>query len=484
MTDTSPIYLTLTFASHTERITVAWEADVLGTHTSRFNPPYSSTELPLVVRALDVLQFPNYPTPYNEEQRQLFHFSEEEQNCLADLKLWDTAMRVRADAPQHVGRTIYHALITDPTGAQALASVRNHATATNHPMVLHLRFPSDGVELAALPWELLWDEGPVPLLLSRGRLAACTRHLNLAQALPPTRPLQTPLHILAIAPQAHIPPSIRQEERTARLNAWQPLIESNQVSMEEVSPATRQAVVDAIQRRPPDIIHYYGHGRYINGEGALLFDAPGGGTSWISAFRLMPLLGTARMIVLHACRGAMVGVNDLLTGIAPSLSAAGVPLVIAMQQTIRIDAATRASGIIYCAIVEGSSVQDAVSLARQALFVEEDDQLSWYVPTLYIRSRETAPVYLTCTTPADAEATRDIQPSATTKIIIAKKKSHVHDAEMSGGEQSDQRISALDSSEVVRVKSHAEKGSQHRIEAEDESEVTDILLDDRPEKPK
>jgi hypothetical protein len=189
---------------------------------------------------------------------------------------------------------------------------------------------------------------------------------------------------------------VHTAERAARQTAWQSLTDQGQAQMREVSPATRSAVVDAIQSFKPDIIHYYGHGRYTD-AGALLFDEPNARHSWISVDRLMTLFGDARLVALYACQGAMLAADDNvspLTGIAQALSAAGVPLVLGMQLTTRIDAATRAAAKMYGALANGASVQDAVNQARQALYIEEDDQCSWYVPTLYIRSRDTGPVYI------------------------------------------------------------------------------------------
>jgi hypothetical protein len=41
----------------------------------------------------------------------------------------------------------------------------------------------------------------------------------------------------------------------------------------------------------------------------------------------------------------------------------------------------------------GRSLQEAVAHGRQVLFTETSDGASWYVPTLYIRSREAQPTY-------------------------------------------------------------------------------------------
>ncbi len=290
---------------------------------------------------------------------------------------------------------MYEALDADRNGGRALDIARNSALAEGRPLALNLRFPPEAVELASLPWELLWDDQPTPLLLSDGHLALCTRHLNLSKALPPPATQKLPLRLLVIAPRSDIPDNVREAERSARVETLQPLIDRDElVVVAEVSPATRAAVVDAVQQHKPDIVHYYGHGRYFEGVGSLLLDAPGGGRAWTAVDRLMTLLKGVRLVVLYACQGAAVSEHGLLTGIAPALSSAGVPIVIAMQHSIRISAATRMSRILYRELARGTSVQDAVNMARQSLYIEEDEQVSWFVPTIYIRASDTGPVYL------------------------------------------------------------------------------------------
>jgi hypothetical protein len=101
------------------------------------------------------------------------------------------------------------------------------------------------------------------------------------------------------------------------------------------------------------------------------------------------------LVVIHACQSAMVDEDGaLLTGIAPALSVvAGA--VVAMQLTVRIASATRFAQIFYDQLLgRGRSLQEAVVRGRHVLFTETRDGASWYVPTLYIRSRDQQPVYL------------------------------------------------------------------------------------------
>jgi hypothetical protein len=417
---------------------------------SRFVSPYRGTTPGLVLRALDMAQ------SLSDPQRLL---SPDEQARLLTLGLYHPGGWIVPDAGQRIGRTLYRALTADPRGAQALASIRDYATAHNQPLALNLRLPPDAVELAALPWELLWDDGALPLLLNQGRVSTCTRHLDLPQALPAPRPYRLPLHILALTPRAGKGNSQRAAEQHARRRAWQPLLDSGQVAMEELDNVTRQTLVDRLQREPlPDIVHYYGHGRYHEGSGALLLDGPDDAGCWTDASALAAVLGRVRMVALFACQGAAVNwPHSLLSGVAPALSAAGVPIVVGMQVSVRISAAIRASSVMYRALAAGWSIQQAISLARQALYVEENDRASWYVPTLYIRTPHIAPVYLLETSSA---AVPSRQRTATTQAQAAQ-----------------QTLAAHHNSQIARVRLRAAQVGQQHIQATQDSTISDATLD-------
>jgi hypothetical protein len=61
---------------------------------------------------------------------------------------------------------------------------------------------------------------------------------------------------------------------------------------------------------------------------------------------------------------------------------------------VRAAAATRFSEVMYKALARGEPLQRAVVQARQALYVEEADGASWYVPTLTIRASDAGPLFL------------------------------------------------------------------------------------------
>jgi CHAT domain len=380
--------LTLRFLSVGRVFQINWEANEIGTRTSSFRSPYSAQLLPLIVKALDAAQYLNDPA--NRPQ-----FEGDESERLGRLRLWQDNYVV-GDIDRRIGSKLYETVLGDRNAIVALENVRSAAIGNGKTVGYMLRFPPEAVTLAALPWELLWDD-PNPLVFNQGQLSSFVRYLDLPQALPPPADPGTSLRILAVEPKAGVPEAAWRAERAARRNAWGDLERANEIEAEELEQTTSSGLVDRIQSYPPvDIVHFYGRGRYQNGQGALLFDTEEGGETWVTADRLATLLSNTRLVLLHASKSAMFGNEGLLTGVAPALSAAGVSAVVAMQLTISDRAATRFAAVVYHQLAQGLSVQRAVSLDRQALYVEQDqaDSASWYVPTLTIRSRTTEPIRL------------------------------------------------------------------------------------------
>lgn len=375
--------LSLRFSPSPDAALVSWESEAFGNVSSRMVPPYRGDDVDLVVRALEQLQ------------TAAVTFAPAELERLAALGIPIVGGTVQPTAPQAIGRALYQALAADPVAAAALLSARNLAINTRRTLDLRLHFPQTAVELAALPWELLWDQSETPVLLSGQQVAGCSRHLDVPMALPAPRPRGQALRILVVAPHAGIDADTRAQEQAERSAALAPLIASAEVVVQEVSPATRRALVDAVQAGPPpDIVHFVGHGRYTDGKGWLILDGPGGKWDRVPVGQLTPLFSGARLVVLCACQGGMAGEAGLLTGVAPALSAAGVPAVVAMQLSVRQSAAIRFSEVMYRGLARGEPLQRAVVQARQALYIEDTDGASWYVPTLTIRTRDLGPLYL------------------------------------------------------------------------------------------
>jgi DNA-binding NtrC family response regulator len=377
-TNTTEVPLSVSFVPNDSALLI-WESHAGGSTYSHFSLPFDESDVPLLLRALDAVQWPGHPMIGPQ-------FTNDEQTLLSHYGLWN-GNRVAEDVDRRIGHWLYQALVAEPAARSALESARNIATDRRLPLAITLRFPADAVKRAALPWELLWDERQA-LLLSRGELSSCVRYINLPQALPTAPATSQTLRLLAACPRAGIPEELHREEHQIRTQALQPLSQEGMIRIEDVRPVRISDLTDRLQDGEPiDIFHFYGHGIWKNDTAYLQFD-----DGLLSANQLAALLGNTPLVVLHACRSATVAEDDLFTGIAPMLSAEGVPTVVAMQFTVSIQAANRFSQVLYRNLARSESVQTAVAKARQALYLEHKE--SWYVPVVYIRSQHSGPVSL------------------------------------------------------------------------------------------
>ncbi len=383
-----PLPLLIRFISADTFTQICWESP-LGHTTSLFHSPYPGDKLELVLRALEAARTPGHPDRGPQ-------FTPAERGWLEQAQLWE-GDRLSIDLQRRVGRALYAALTADPQALRLLYAARQHAVACDKPLAYVLRFPPQALELATLPWELLWDEQG-PLLLCQRRLASCVRYFDLGLAPPPRQIAQRKLHILVLAPRAGMAPHVRAQSQHSRTVALQHLEQHGLALVEQLAVTTPAGLVDRLQSWPPvDILHFVGHGRYEAGQGALLFDDETTGEVWLPAESLAILLGETQLVLLEACQSGMLGANGKWNGVAAALASAGTLAVIAMQLSINAAMAARFSAVVYTRLAHGESIQRAVDQGRQALYAEEQAGLSWFVPTLTLRAVDAEPLYLTRT---------------------------------------------------------------------------------------
>ncbi len=381
--------LTLHFSPTPAGAQVRWSADEIGGFTSAFTSPFPGPALPAVLRALEQRQHPAFALEPGDTAQ------------LAALGLLTEDNTLPPDLPRRVGRALYTALVSGQ-GIAALAVAQAQAAQTSRPLALRLLLPPDAVALAALPWELLWADGPAPLLLSATPGLLLTRHLDRPDPLPPlTERRGRPLRILALTPHAQRAPGDLAAIQRDLAVLWAELRAAGTAEVIEVSPVTRADLARAM-RHAPDIVQVTGHGWYADGRGVLMLDpaaASGASADRVAADEVAVALRGARMVLLAACRGGQSagitgGSDSLLTGVAPALSALGVPIVVGMQLGLRVGSALQAVAAIYSALAAGLSAQAAVGRARDELYVAETQDGAWYVPVLYVATRDAGPVYV------------------------------------------------------------------------------------------
>jgi hypothetical protein len=295
------------------------------------------------------------------------------------------------------GRALYQALFKDEVGR--LWTIAQADLDAGRVPGVRLRLSIDPPAIAALPWEMLYDEG-------RGRSIACRAQHPLVRVVgrvgqvPPQRPiaLSLPLRVLFIAPEGTglnwqreleiVRDALARLEGRAELR---PLI--GRVTLSDLS--------DLLGGWQPHVLHFVTHGEFDGTRGWLMFNSPAGSEAGVRSDQLWPvgqdglrtLLGargeSVRLAMLGACYGAQTSPREVLAGLGPALIQAGVPAVVGMQYEIRDDAAIVFARALYRSLLEPrrpGQIDAAVAEARAELEAQWPDQQAYATPVLFLNA--------------------------------------------------------------------------------------------------
>ncbi len=255
---------------------------------------------------------------------------------------------------------------------------------------LHIRVP----ELAALPWEYLYDPR-VPDYLGLSRGTPLVRYLDLAHPIEPLA-VAPPLQILAMIASPSDQEALNTTRERERMRiALEPLEQRGLVQLTWLEGQTWRDLQRAMRGGPWHIFHFIGHGAYDRrvDEGALALAEDDGQTYLMHATPLGRLLanhGTLRLAILNACEGAKGGQRDLFSSTAATLAQRGIPAVLAMQYEISDRAAIELTSAFYEALADGMPVDAALAEARTAISLRVNNSLEWGTPVLFLRAQDGA----------------------------------------------------------------------------------------------
>jgi hypothetical protein len=294
--------------------------------------------------------------------------------------------------------------------AEAFAVQMNAAKSRRTPMRLELWIdPGESPAIACVPWEFLYcpprSEGRDGYFLGTHTSLTFSR-TNASTASARDIRIAEPPRILIIT---SCPPSF---ERVL----WRPVVEAIAAAIAarldarpgDASGAAAAAAAVQVAHDPkdeaalcellrwkPHIIHFIGHGQQDGGLGklAMVVDPP----VWISGKQLVDLIDVAapghrpQLIVLHACDGARVASQATLAprlgfgAVAPTLLAADIPAVVAMQYEIDQGSAIDFSVKLYGDLLANRPIQQAVQAARLNLMsLRRNVPRAFGTPVLYL----------------------------------------------------------------------------------------------------
>ncbi|WP_414573502.1 CHAT domain-containing protein [Nostoc sp. CCY 9925] len=284
---------------------------------------------------------------------------------------------------------------------------------------VRLRLLTSEPELARLPWEYTYlplntgETGYRHFLVLNPQISL-VRHEPIAKKHPKVEgidPKQLRLLVAMANPNKDLNLEREKNNLTKVLEGfsvddvtleWQPLLEN----------VTIGGLKDALMKKP-ELFYFAGHGSF-NQEGYIVLQKDASGATYsMSASELGLQLKQAgvRVAVFGTCESARRDGASEWAGVAPTLVAEGVPVVVAMQYEVLDNHAIAFSETFYAALAAGLSVDEAVAAGRlamlgqdasnqrklevvsessysQYLSNEKPANAQWGVPVLYMRSAD------------------------------------------------------------------------------------------------
>ena len=289
-----------------------------------------------------------------------------------------------------VGQQLFQALFT----REVYGTYRASLGAAQHSgqqlrVVLRLAAP----ELAALPWEMMFDPETETYLCQTEPLLrhipAPDYHLKPLEIVPPLRILG-----LVAAPR-DLPSLDGEAEKRHLAAALGGPISEGRIELVWAPGGTWEDIQSSLLAGPWHVVHFIGHGDYDSrsDEGRIALVGADGRAAMVRAIRFMALLSVAaprpRLVVLNSCSSGESGQEDLFSGTASTLVRSGISAVAAMQFAISDVAAIAFAQGFYAAIASGRGVDEAARIGRISVMASPDGTLEWVTPALYVRGGST-----------------------------------------------------------------------------------------------
>ena len=289
---------------------------------------------------------------------------------------------------REVGQQLFEAIFAERVYGRYTASVQE-AARRGEPLrvVLRLRAP----ELAAPPWEAMFDPEADEYLCQREPIV---RYVETAQPATPL-PVNPPLRVLGLVSAPRDLPKLDVAEERRRLtDAIDDLGRRRQVDLTWAPNGTWPSLQELLLGGYWHVLHFIGHGGVDRGNGVLVLeDELTGQANLVSSARFARLLHTCRpvprLVVLNSCQSGEAAADDLLSSTAAALVHSGISAAVAMQFVVTDPAALAFSRGFYQALVHNQPVDEAVRLDRIAIDGTSENTLEWVTPVLFLRTDET-----------------------------------------------------------------------------------------------
>jgi small GTP-binding protein len=296
----------------------------------------------------------------------------------------------QSDAPllRNLGGELYRALLP-PTIHSHLRATRAGAGVGNN---VRIRLVFESPDIAALPWEFLYDES-TDAFLANNTETVVSRYIDVPIQKRDLKTASLPLKVLLVisSPTNLGKLDASGEEHLIR-EALSNHVEAGNIELDVLTEATIRNITQKLREKLYDVFHFIGHGVFQNDQGFIaLVEADGKAKlmddrGFASFFLGKHNLG---LVVLNACQGAAQSSHRAFAGVAPNLVRRGIPGVIAMQYSILDKTAKLFADEFYRTLALGWPVDAAIQTTRNAISMEVGlDKRDFATPVLYMRAKD------------------------------------------------------------------------------------------------
>ncbi len=259
---------------------------------------------------------------------------------------------------------------------------------------LRLWLDVDEPQLHALPWELLHDG---KTFLAAGDDTPFSRYLPVdapwgVAAEPPIRVLAAIANPADLAAYNLITLDVAAERRRLE-EALAVLPATSQQLVFLDAPVTLERLETALREQRPHILHIVAHGAFSDRreQTVLYLQADDSAARLVADADFSGIfhrLGQERprLVFLAACESASRSTVDAFAGLAPQIVRAGVPAVVAMQDTVAITATKTLTTSFYRQLIRHGEVDRALNAARSLLLAGESPDAG--APVLLMRLKD------------------------------------------------------------------------------------------------
>ena len=288
-----------------------------------------------------------------------------------------------------LGNKLYQALFPNQINALFHAAISG-AQANEYSVRLRLIFESP--ELAALPWEFLYDE-QTNTFLANDKQTVVSRYIDVPLEKRNIKAAKRPLKILlAIASPKDLATLDASGEEQLIRQALQEHIQADQIELDVLHDATIRNIRRKQEEKPYNVFHFIGHGVFDNNKGQIALVDKNGQAQFLDDERFASFfLGNRSfgLVVLNCCQGATVSTNQAFAGTVLKLVQKGIPAGVAMQYSISDSTAKLFADEFYSYLAQGNPVDAAIQKTRNAISQEFGfDKRDFATPTLYMRAKD------------------------------------------------------------------------------------------------